>query len=305
MTGLLEVRRRFPLLALAILITGCGPGQPRPPPAVPEAHARRIVALAPHLAELVYAAGAGDRLVGAVEYSNHPAAALQLPRVGDAFRVDFEAVAALRPDLILAWPSGNSTAALQRLEQLGFRVVGLEPATLDDVGLHIAAIGRLAGTSAVADQAAAAWDTGLDELRRRHRDAAPVMVFYQVAPRPLVTVTGRHFIGQAIALCGGKNIFADVPGLAPVVGVEAVVAARPEAIVANALEPGPAGSATGSTLEAWRRWSGLPAVAKGNLYQIDPSLMSVPGPRMLGGIRELCAKLELARHNRGSAGFSP
>jgi iron complex transport system substrate-binding protein len=288
-----------------MLLTGCGPGTAHPPSAAPEAPARRIITLAPHLAELVYAAGAGDRMVGVVEYSNYPAEARQLPRVGDAFRVDFEAVAALRPDLILAWPSGNSTATVQRLERLGFRVVGLEPATLDDVGLHLATIGRLAGTSAVADQAAAAWAKGLEELRQRHRGAAPVTVFYQIAPRPLVTVTGRHFIGQAIALCGGENIFAEVPGLAPVVGVEAVVAAGPEAIVANALESGPADSAVGSPLVGWRQWPALPAVATGDLYEIDPSLMSVPGPRMLGGIRELCADLDLARRKRTAAGFSP
>lgn len=304
MTGSPRVRL-LALLILAALVTACGAGTESPPPAGPEASARRIVTLAPHLAELVYAAGAGDRLVAVVDYSNHPPDAARLPRVGDAFRVDFEAVAALQPDLILAWPSGNSQAAIQRLQRLGFRVVGLEPATLDDVGLHITAIGRLAGTSTVADRAAADWNNGLAELRRRHQGAATVRVFYQIAPRPLVTVTGRHFIGQAISLCGGENIFADVPGLAPVVGTEAVVAARPEAIVANALEPGPAGAVAGSPLEVWREWPALPAVAGGNLFQIDPSLMSVPGPRMLAGISELCGDLELARRHRAKAGVSP
>jgi iron complex transport system substrate-binding protein len=252
--------------------------------------ARRIVTLAPHLAELAWAAGAGDRLVGTVAWSDRPDAVRRLPRVGDAFRVDYEAIVALRPDLVLGWPSGNSAAALDRLRGLGLRVEALEPGTLDDVGRQIAAIGRLAGTEPTAAVAAAGWAAGLGALRERYRGAPPLRVFYQVSAQPLVTVTGTHFIGQAIALCGGRNVFADLPGLAPVVGREAVVAARPDVIVISALADGAAGDEAG-----WRRFDGVPAVARGNLPVVDPALMSVPGPRLLDGIAALCAALDAAR----------
>lgn len=269
--------------AVAWLLLVAGAAAAAPP-------ARRIVTLAPHLAELAWAAGAGDRLVGTVAWSDRPEPVRRLPRVGDAFRVDYEAIVALRPDLVLGWPSGNSVAALERLRGLGLRVEALEPGTLDDVGRQIAAIGRLAGTEPVAAVAAAGWAAGLGALRARYRAAPPLRVFYQVSAEPLVTVTGTHFIGQAVALCGGRNVFADLPGLAPVVGREAVVAARPEVIVISALADGAAGDGA-----AWRRFDTLPAVARGHLPVVDPALLSVPGPRLLDGIAALCAALDAAR----------
>lgn len=257
--------------------------------------ARRIVTLAPSLAELTYAAGAGDRLVGVVEYSDHPDEARRLPRVGDAFRLDFEAIAALHPDLILGWPSGNSPAALERLRRLGFRVVELEPRTLADVGGQVLLIGELAGTKPAAEVSAAAYAAGLARTEARYRNARPLRVFFQVAPEPLITVTDRHFIGQAIRLCGGINVFGTVPGLAPTIDREAVVAAAPEVLVANDYAAGGGARPRAGPLDAWRPWRGIPAVATGQLYVLDPDLMGVPGPRMLAGIGQLCADLDQAR----------
>lgn len=247
--------------------------------------------LSPHLAELAYAAGAGPWLVGAVAFSNEPSAAQALPRVGDAFRVDLELLATLQPDLILGWPSGNSLATLDRLRQLGYRVVDLEPRRLTDIGDQIEAIGRLAGTEAVAADAARHWREGLATLTTRYGGAHAGRVFYQIATRPLITVNREHFIGQAIELCGGVNIYADVPGIAPVVGMESVIAAAPEVIVANDYTPGPGRPATGSPVDIWRPWSRLPAVANHRLIVIDPDLLAVPGPRLLAGIRALCVAL--------------
>ena len=278
------------LLFLAAALASCAPDPRASGTTDHAAHrpAARIVALSPHLTELVFAAGAGAKLVGVVEFSNHPPAAQALPRVGDAFHLDFEALAAVRPDLVLGWPSGNSPRTLDRLRRLGYRVVDLEPGRLDDLGAQIEAIGALAGTEAAARPAAAAWRSGLESLRTRYAAVPPVRVFYQVAPQPLITVTARHFIGQAIELCGGRNVFADVAGLSPVVGAEAVVAAAPEVIVASDFTRVPGEVVTGSPLDRWRSWSRMPAVANGRLAVIDPDLMSVPGPRLLDGIARLC-----------------
>ena len=133
----------------------------------------------------------------------------------------------------------------------------------------------------------AAWPA----LQARYRDARPGRVFYQIAPRPLITVNREHFIGQAIELCGGQNIYASVPGLTPVVSVESVVAEAPDAIVASDFTRGPDHPATGSPLDLWRSWPKVPAVARQRLYVVDPDLMSVPGPRLLAGIAQLCAAL--------------
>ena len=276
-------------LVTALLLTACG--QKAAAPVATDQPAQRIVALSPHLTELAFAAGAGPKLVGVVEFSDHPAQARALPRVGDAFRLDLEALAAVKPDLILGWPSGNSPPALERLRRLGYRVVELEPRRLSDVGDQIEAIGRLVGTEGAARKAAAAWRNGLETLRNQYRNARPGRVFYQIAPQPLITVNREHFIGQAIELCGGQNIYAAVPGLTPVVSVESVVTEAPEAIVASDFTRGPGRPAEGSPLDLWRSWAQLPAVARNRLYVIDPDLMSVPGPRLLKGISELCAAL--------------
>lgn len=276
-------------VAIVLLLIGCG--RQAEPPATTGEIARRIVALSPHLTELAFAAGAGSHLVGVVEFSDHPAEARNLPRVGDAFRLDLEALAGVRPDLILGWPSGNSPAALARLRRLGYRVVELEPRRLTDVGDQIEAIGRLAGTEAQARLAADAWRSGLGALQTRYRDARPGRVFYQIAPQPLMTVNRDHFIGQAIELCGGTNLFADVPALTPVVSVESVVAGAPDVIVANDYTRGPGSPPAESPLDSWRSWPRLAAVANKRLYVLDPDLMSVPGPRLLAGITQLCAAL--------------
>ncbi len=252
--------------------------------------AQRIVTLAPHLTEMVYATGAGDRLVGVVEFSDYPAAARALPRVGDAFRLDEEALAALQPDLILAWASGNPVAMLERLKQLGYRIVALESGSLDSVADQLELIGQLAGSEPVARAAARRYRLRLDDLRKHWAAVDRVSVFYQVSVRPLLTVTRSHVIGQALELCGGKNVFATLPGQVPPVSVEAVLDAAPQAIVTGGFGSGPEPS-----LEPWLRWRHLPAVVHHNLFVVPADLLSRPGPRLVDGVEAVCNALEQAR----------
>lgn len=287
---------RLPALLLAVFMAGCG-GAPPPPP---DGVANRIVTLAPHLAELVHAAGAGDRLVGVAEFSDYPEPVLGVPRVGDAFRVDFESLAALHPDLVLYWPSGNARELGGRLAQLGYRAVGLEPAGLESIAAQIRVIGELAGTAAVAESAAAGFVAELEGLRQAHAGAPPLRVFYQVAARPLLTVNERHIISDAIGICGGVNVFAGLPELTPAVSVEAVLARVPEVIVTTWYPvPGQAAPQAQRVLADWLRWPVLPAVRNGNLVAINADLMSRPTPRMLAGIAALCAGLDRARGGDG------
>lgn len=291
MTGNAAAWTRGAVVALSLLGFACGRPSSPPRSAGSAGPATRIVALSPHLTELAFAAGAGGKLVGVVEFSNHPAEARTIPRIGDAFRVDLEALSDAQPDLVLGWPSGNSPAVLERLQRLGYRVVALEPRRLADIADHIETIGRLAGTEAVADEAARTWRNGLTELASRYGSARVGRVFYQISPQPLITANNEHFIGQAIEICGGTNLYGDVPGLTPVVSMESVIADAPDAIVASDYTPGPTGMPAGSPLDAWRPWTGMPAVANNRLYLVDPDLVTVPGPRLLGGIAKLCAVL--------------
>ena len=255
--------------------------------------ARRIVTLAPHLAETLFAAGAGDRLAGTVDYSNYPEAATKVPKVGGYSRVDLEAVVALKPDLIVAWQSGNSPANIDKLRAFGFPIYVSQPDRLDDIAREIERLGQLAGTSAAADAEASRLRMRLAELRKRYGERPSVRTFYQIWKEPLSTIGNRQIISSVIRLCGGENVFGSLQAIAPIVTVEAVVAADPEAIVASGM-----GEARPEWLDDWRRWPTLTAVKRDNLFFIHPDLIQRHTPRLLDGAEQLCKHLEVARSRR-------
>lgn len=249
--------------------------------------AQRIVTLAPHLAELVHAAGAGDRLVGVSDWSDYPPGVADLPRVGSAVAVDLETLVGLAPDLVLGWEGGNPARLLRQVEGQGFRLVTLGVETLEDIGAQIETIGRLAGTADTAAAAAARYLAELAALAREQDGKRELRVFYQVSWRPLYTVGGRQVISQVIGLCGGRNVFGDQAALAPAVGLEAVVARDPEVILASQRQA--------AELAQWRRWPDVAAVAGGHLYTVPGDVLARPSPRLLDGTRAVCAALDRAR----------
>lgn len=254
------------------------------------AAAQRIVSLAPNITEVVYAAGAGDKLVGTVEFSDYPAAARQLPRVGSYARVDVEAIAALKPDLVLAWDSGNPPASVAQLRKLQIPVFVVEPKHIADIAHDIERYGQLAGTGTAAKAAAAAFRQRLAALKTRYAGRAPVRIFYQVWDEPLMTVNGKQIISDVIRLCGGENIYAALPAIAPTVSAESVLAENPDVIVAGGM-----GESNAGWLDQWRRWPRLKATARGQLFFIDPNLLQRHTPRLLDGADQLCARLEEVR----------
>lgn len=255
--------------------------------------ARRIVTLAPHLAETVFAAGAGDKLAGTVEYSDYPEAAKKVAKVGGYSRVDLEAVVALKPDLIVAWHSGNAPANIEKLRGFGFPVYVSQPDRIEDVAREIERLGQLAGTSATADAAARQFRVRLAALHKQYNGKPAVRTFYQIWKQPLSTVGGKQIISSVIRLCGGENVFGALDALAPVVSVEAVVAANPEAIVASGM-----GEARPDWLDDWKRWPAIDAVARNNLFFVPPELIQRHTPRLLDGAEQLCRHLETARGRR-------
>ena len=257
------------------------------------APAQRVVSLAPHLTELMYAAGAGARLVGALEYSDYPAEAKALPRVGSEASIDLEALVALRPDLVIAWPNAGSARAVERIAALGIPVFRSEPRELEDIARTMETLGRLAGTQAPAGAAARTFRERAARIERRYAQRARVRVFYQVWDRPLVTVNGDHVISKVMRLCGGENVMAALPALAPEIDRESVLRADPEAIVAS----GPDG-ARPAWLDDWRAFPALAAVRHDNLYSIRPELLQRHTPRLLDGAEELCRILETVRLKR-------
>jgi iron complex transport system substrate-binding protein len=257
------------------------------------APAQRVVSLAPHLTELMYAAGAGAKLAGAIEYSDYPPAAKALPRVGSEAAIDLEALVALAPDLVVAWPNAGSARVVERIAALGIPVFRSEPRELEDIARTMETLGRLAGTEAAAQAAARAFRARAARLERSYAQRPRVRVFYQVWDRPMLTVTGAHVISKAMRLCGGENVFAGLPGIAPEIDREAVLRADPEAIVASSPDGGwPA------WLDDWKAFPALAAARQGNLYAVRPELLQRHTPRLLDGAEELCRILEDVRAKR-------
>lgn len=251
--------------------------------------ARRIVSLAPHATELLFAAGAGARVVGVVAHSDYPPEARALPRVGDANALDLERIYALAPDLVVAWPYTMPTQ-LATLRARGATTFVSDPKSIAAIATDIEALGALAGTEATARANAAALRARLDTLRARYAGAPSIGVFYEVWNEPLYTIGGPHLISEAISLCGGDNVFGALTQIAPQVSLEAVLAAAPEVIIGGDDE-----GKQPAWLAEWRRWPDLPAVRAGNLFAADGNLLHRPGPRFVEGVAALCADLERAR----------
>jgi iron complex transport system substrate-binding protein len=252
------------------------------------APAQRIVSLAPHLTELAFTAGAGDRIVATVDFSDHPAAARNIPRIGNAFRVDLERLLALRPDVVLVWESGTPAPTIERIRALQLPVVSFETHRLEHVATVLREIGRLAGTSEVAERAAVEYEKRIQQLRGEYRERAPLRVFIEVDDRPLYTVNGRHIMSELVELCGGRNVFADLNELAPAIGIEAVIAANPQVIVST-------DDTVPDSAAVWGRWRHIEAVRTGNVYTLRSDDIARATTRLTVAAEAVCRTLDTAR----------
>jgi len=253
--------------------------------------AQRVVALAPHVTELLFAAGGAEKIVGAVSYSDYPEAAKQVPRVGDNRQVDMERLLAMKPDLLVVWRHGTSERQIDQLRQLGIPIFHSEPKKLDQIADNLEKMGQLLGTEPAANAAAKELRQKLASLRAQYATRPPVRTFYQVWDKPLYTLNGEHIVSDALKACGGQNIFADQKVTAPVVSVEAVLEADPEAVFGTA-EKDYGG------VNLWRPYKTFKATRQDNLFTIDGNLLNRAGPRMIAGTAVLCEKLEEARKHR-------
>jgi iron complex transport system substrate-binding protein len=254
------------------------------------APARRIVSLAPHATELLYAAGAGNRVVGVSAFSDYPPAARRLPQVSGGMRLDLERILALRPDLAVGWKTGNAHADLEKLAMLGIPVFFAEPQRLDVVPDTLLRLGHLAGSEDAAQTAATLYREELVRLRTRYRDRRPVRVFFEIGMQPLMTLNHAHLASDVLALCGARNVFAASDLLALEVGVEAVMLQDPDAI----LYSDELGTADG-VRDWWSERGSLRAVRAKRVYSIPAELVLRQTPRVLQGVQRTCEVLDAAR----------
>ncbi|MBF8269055.1 MAG: Cobalamin-binding protein [Gammaproteobacteria bacterium] len=244
--------------------------------------AKRIISLAPHTTELLFAAGAGDKIVGAVRYSYYPEVAKTIPTVGDTNKLDLERIIALAPDLIVAWQS-NAAADTEVLRNLNIPIYVSEPASLEAIARSIEALGILSGSTITANRASAAFLARLKRLREEYSGKPVVTAFYQFWHDPIFTINGDHIISAVMQLCGGRNIFSDMAVLSGQINAEAVISANPQVILASAIDEN-----RPPWLAYWQQWPELAAVRNGQIYYIPPDLIQRHTPRVLDGAAMMC-----------------
>ncbi len=252
--------------------------------------AQRIISLAPNITEVLFHIGAGAQIVGADEYSNYPEAAKQIQRVNNHAAANYELILSLKPDLVIAWQSGNGDKIINPLRKLGFPVFVVETREIDQIPDLFHRFGQLSGHEAIAQQRIDEFTQRLNNLRNAQAGKSVVKTFYQIWHEPLITLNGQHMVSDIIRLCGGINVFADAIPLVPYINIESIVAVDPEVIIAG-------GSEQQQTVHSaqWQKWPSLSAVKNRHIYTIPADLMQRHSDRILQGAQLMCDYLDRAR----------
>ena len=279
-----DFMKHWVLLALLFLSTGCLASEVEVFDDLGNsvrlsARPNNIVSLAPHLTEMLFSLGVGDRVVATVQYSDYPEAAKSVPRLGDAFSLSVEAIVAVDPDLIVAWSTGGNHRTLTQLRELGYALYINEAASLEGIGSTVQRIGLLVGEGEQGTRLAADFNAQLRQQKQQNQSGDPATVFFQISDSQLYTVNDQHLIGQGLEVCGGRNIFGGLSIMVPMVSLESVVNANPDVILVASPHEG----YVGRWSQEWARlgW-------EGRVRAINASLITRPSLRMLDGIKSMC-----------------
>ncbi len=261
--------------------------------------AKRVISLAPHVTELMFAAGAGDKLVGVVEYSDYPSDAVSVARIGDATNIDFERIVELQPDLIIGWQTGNPSRLIEKLKSLSFQVYLSEPTDFENVASTIENIGQMTGDVDTARPVASDLRRDVQALAAKYDGATTVSVFHPIWSDPLMTLGRKHIFSKVLQLCGGQNIFDQLDTVSAEIDIEAVLNADPDIILGGDRKVTDA--ARNKLKKQWRSWPTLTAVKNDHVFLMQSDLIHRPTPRLLDGATELCEILEQVRNQAGAS----
>ena len=255
--------------------------------------AQRIISLSPNTTEILFHIGAGEKIVGADEYSNYPQAANKIVRVNNHAAANYELILSLKPDLVIAWQSGNGEKIISRIRELNIPVFVVETASLEDIPDLYRRLGQLSGYADQANTQAEKFSQRLNQLRKSFSSKKDIRVFYQIWNEPLMTLNGDHMVTDMIELCGGINVFSDAAALVPYINIESVVAANPQIIISG-------GNNKTDLLDSgfWRKWSGISAVKNQHLYAIPSDLLQRHSDRILDGTGLMCEYIDLVRSDK-------
>lgn len=240
--------------------------------------AERVVSLAPSLSEIMLELDAVDLLVGVLDGGERPAPLAHIPSIGRIGQLEMEGLLALQPTLALLWPDSITRAQRDQIARFGIEVLVVQPESLTQLAAQFALIGKRVGREAQGFRLEREFQQGLEQLRHQYHREQPLSVFYQIWNRPLYTLGGRQIISDAIEVCGGLNVFADLKLPAPQVSVESVLSRNPEVILAG----------SGAQLAEWKAWPQLAAVRNGYLWEVPDKGLERPSFQMLNAIGKLC-----------------
>ena len=249
----------------------------------------RIISLSPHATELLFSAGATKQVIATVSYSDYPPQAKTIKRIGSYKKIDLESVVNINPDLIIAWNSGGNKQQIEDLKKLGYKVYFSEPRSFEDVATNIVNMGKILGTSEIAETNADMYLKELVRLKKKYNNLKKVNVFYQVWNKPLMTINDGHLISNVIEFCGGHNVFGEATIRAPKIGIESVIQKNPQAIIIGMSEN------RKDWVEPWFKWQSINAVKNKHVYSVNADLIVRQGPRILQGAKLVCEMLEKVR----------
>jgi vitamin B12 transport system substrate-binding protein len=251
---------------------------------------KRIIALAPHLVESLYAIGAGDQIIATTAHADYPAAAKNIMVVGNYARLQIEKIIQLKPDVVIAWTTGNPTVDLARLEKYQIKVIYSNPETLEDVAAELRLLGEITGRTEQASKLAEQYLTSLADIKQRYASQENIKVFYELWSRPIRTVAQKAWPQQQITLCGGVNPFADAKDDYPSVGLEQVLITLPQVVIQ------PSKSTTGDPDNLnWQQWPHVPAAKNGFVFHPNADKLHRMTTRVLEELVVLCEQIDTAR----------
>jgi iron complex transport system substrate-binding protein len=245
----------------------------------------RIVSLAPSITETLFALGLDRRIVGVTNYCNYPEKAKGIPRIGGFVNLSLEKIAALRPDLIIATADGNRKETVRHLQKLGLTVYVVNPSNIDEIFTSIQGIGRITGRGEASEALVAKLKQRVNAVVRRTARLPKPRVFFQVGSDPVVTVGRNTFLDELIALAGGINVGHGESIKYPRYSLEGVIASAPDIIVIAPMDK--RSGDFHKIKKGWQRWQGVPAVAHGRIFRIDPDMVNRASPRIVDALEEM------------------